>query len=233
MLVKTKALVINALRYQDTSLVVKCFTKSDGLKSYIVKGVYGSKKGKMHPSYFSVLTILEIEATHRNKGGLESIKTIKPLLSYLDADMYKASQVFFMAEILSLLLIEGDINEPLFDFVENQLQWFCKQDKAPDFHLFFLVGLTRFVGFYPNVSNGDYFSLEEGLFTASESLTSLNKAHSDLFKRLLAEDVQSQRTTFTRTERLTLLDYLLKYCTTHIEGFRRSKSLEVLKEVFN
>ncbi|MFY8065413.1 MAG: recombination protein O N-terminal domain-containing protein, partial [Flavobacterium sp.] len=30
MLVKTKAIVISALKYQEKSLIVKCFTQSDG-----------------------------------------------------------------------------------------------------------------------------------------------------------------------------------------------------------
>ncbi len=37
MQVKTKAIVISALKYQEKSLIVKCFTESDGLKSYFVK----------------------------------------------------------------------------------------------------------------------------------------------------------------------------------------------------
>ena len=36
MLVKTKAIVISALKFQEKSLIVKCFTQSDGLKSYFV-----------------------------------------------------------------------------------------------------------------------------------------------------------------------------------------------------
>ncbi|MBT8300930.1 MAG: recombination protein O N-terminal domain-containing protein, partial [Maribacter sp.] len=39
MQVTTKAIVLSSLKYGDTSLIVKAFTLSDGLKSYLLKGV--------------------------------------------------------------------------------------------------------------------------------------------------------------------------------------------------
>ena len=40
MLVKTKAIVISSLKYQEKSLIVKCLTQSDGLKSYFVPNAF-------------------------------------------------------------------------------------------------------------------------------------------------------------------------------------------------
>ena len=36
MLIKTKAIVISTTKYQDKSLIVKCLTKSEGIKTYFV-----------------------------------------------------------------------------------------------------------------------------------------------------------------------------------------------------
>ena len=44
MQVKTKAIVLSSLKYQEKSLIVKCFTESDGLKSYFVPSAYSAKK---------------------------------------------------------------------------------------------------------------------------------------------------------------------------------------------
>ena len=44
MLVKTKAIVLSSLKFQEKSLIVKCFTESDGLKSYFVQSAYSNKK---------------------------------------------------------------------------------------------------------------------------------------------------------------------------------------------
>ncbi|MBT3793816.1 MAG: DNA repair protein RecO, partial [Flavobacteriaceae bacterium] len=46
MLVSTEAIVLSYLKYSETSIIVKCFTKSDGLKSYLIKGVRSAKKKK-------------------------------------------------------------------------------------------------------------------------------------------------------------------------------------------
>ena len=71
MQVKTKALVISALKYQEKSLIVKCFTRTDGVKSYFVPNAFSSRKNQQKIAYFQPLTLLEIEATHKNQGKLE------------------------------------------------------------------------------------------------------------------------------------------------------------------
>ena len=76
MLVATKAIVLNSIKYGDTSLIVKCFTEKDGCKSYLLKGVLSSKKGKIKPSYFQPLMQLNIVGNHNNKGNLNSLKEV-------------------------------------------------------------------------------------------------------------------------------------------------------------
>ena len=77
MLIKTKAMVISALRYQEKSLIVKCFTESAGLKSYYVRDAFSSRKSSQKTVYFRPLNILEIEASHKNKGTLEYFKEVR------------------------------------------------------------------------------------------------------------------------------------------------------------
>ena len=77
MLVKTKAIVISSLKYQEKSLIVKCFTLSDGLKSYFVRDAFSARKSNQKIAYFQSLSILEIEAVHKNKGTLEQLKELK------------------------------------------------------------------------------------------------------------------------------------------------------------
>jgi DNA repair protein RecO (recombination protein O) len=44
MQVRTKAIVLSALKYGDTSLIVRCYTQTSGLKSYLLRGVLKSRK---------------------------------------------------------------------------------------------------------------------------------------------------------------------------------------------
>lgn len=55
MLVSTEAISLNYVKYSETSIIVKCFTKSDGLKSYLLKGIRTSKKKKINIGFFSTV----------------------------------------------------------------------------------------------------------------------------------------------------------------------------------
>jgi len=100
--ITTSALILSALKYGDNSLIVKAFTASDGLKSYLLKGVLSSKKGKLKTAYFQPLTQLELTVVHKNKGTLERIKEVKVLHPYktIHTDIIKNSLVLFLAEML-------------------------------------------------------------------------------------------------------------------------------------
>ena len=69
MLISTESISLNYVKYSETSIIVKCFTKSDGLKSYLIKGIRSSKKKSLNIGLFQPLTILEIDANHKNKGS--------------------------------------------------------------------------------------------------------------------------------------------------------------------
>jgi DNA repair protein RecO (recombination protein O) len=61
MIVSTKAIVLSKLKYKDHDLIVKCYTASNGVMSFLVKGTFSSKKGKLKPAYFQPLSMLQIE----------------------------------------------------------------------------------------------------------------------------------------------------------------------------
>ena len=103
MVITTKAIVFSSLKYGESDLIVKCFTESSGLKSYLLRNVLKSKKGKLRSSYFQLLSLIEIEASHKNKGTLERINEAKMFYPYqsLHTNIVKSSLVIFLAEILS------------------------------------------------------------------------------------------------------------------------------------
>ena len=107
MQVATKGIVLTSIKYGDTSLIVRIFTFSDGIKSYLLRGVLASKKGKLKSAYFQPLLQLDLIASHKNKGTLESIIEAKVNYHYqsLHTDIAKNALTFFLAEMLSLIHI--------------------------------------------------------------------------------------------------------------------------------
>lgn len=234
MLIKTKAIVISSLKYQEKSLIVKCFTLSEGLKSYFVPNAFSSKKSSQKIAYFQPFTILEIEANHKNKGTLEYFKEIK--LSYnfqtIPTDIIKSSIVIFLSEMLHHSIQEEEKNETLFTFLETALLWLDTHDEIANFHLIFLLGMTRFFGFYPENSTLPFFEMINGVFVEYQGTTCLNLNETELLRQLISLKFESDKKLFVASERQTLLKILIDYYSIHLDGFKKPKSLDVLKEVF-
>lgn len=237
MLVKTKAIVISSLKYQEKSLIVKCFTLSDGLKSYFVRDAFSARKSNQKIAYFQPLSILEIEAVHKNKGTLEQLKEIKietPFQS-IHSDIIKSTMVMFLSEMLHHAIHEEEKNEALFTLLETALHWLDHHDDFANFHLILLLEITKHLGFYPDISDIDFpfFEMKEGVFTPFHSITSLNEHETQLFKKGIDLKFETDQKTFHVTERQILLKILIDYYSAHLDGFKKPKSLEVLKEVFS
>ncbi len=239
MQVTTKAIVLISLKYGDTSLIVKAFTASDGLKSYLLKGVLTSKRGKLKSAYFQPLSQLELVANHKNKGTLESIREVKVNYHYqtLHTDISKNAMALFLAEVLGNSVREEERNEPLFEFLEASLQWFDTHEAISNFHLYFLIRLTKYFGFYPDTNDMGTvcFDLQEGEFTNTPSLNPiLTGENLSFFKRFLGINFDEvQRIKMNKTNRQELLKSLVLYYELHLQGFRNPKSLAVLNEVFS
>lgn len=239
MQVTTKAIVLSALKYGDTSLIVKAFTASDGIKSYILKGVLSSKKGKLKSAYFQPLTQLEIVANHRNKGTLETLREAKVFYHYqtLYANMAKNAMTLFLAELLGNSIREEERNDELFQFLQASLQWLDMHNEIGNFHLVFMLSLSKYLGFYPDIYQIDkpYFDLVEGEFTSSESLNPMLKGENIYyFKTFLGINFDAVHTIkMNKSNRQELLKSLILYFELHLQGFRKPRSLAVLNEVFN
>lgn len=236
MLVKTKAIVISSLKYQEKSLIVKCFTEADGLKSYFVHNAFSGKNNKQKIAYFQPLNILEIEAIHKNKGTLENFKEIKLCAAYhtIHVDIVKSTIIIFLSEMLHHSIREEEKNEDLFHFLQTALLWLDSHDEIANFHLILLLEITKFLGFYPDSSANDYpfFEMTEGVFTPFQSLSCLSKEETVMFRKLVALRFDSNQQIFNGKERQLLLKVILDYYSLHLDGFKKPKSLEVLKEVF-
>ena len=126
MVVSTKAIVISKVKFNDNDLIVKCYTASSGVKSYVIKNALKSKKGKLKPAYFQLLTLLDIEAEHKDNRSLHYFKEVRlhKLYESLHTNIFKSTVLLFLAEILSMILNEEEANPSLFEYLETTLLWF-------------------------------------------------------------------------------------------------------------
>jgi len=236
LIVSTKAIVISTLKYQEKSLIVKCYTESDGLKSYFIPNAFTGNKNKTKAAYFQPFTLLDLVAFHKNKGTLEQIRELKVSYPFqsIHTHIIKTSIVFFLSEVLFNCLKEEGKNILFYRFIETSVKWFDTHDQFADFHLIFLLGATRYFGFAPSKPQPSkpYFEMVEGFFSNTMGLTCLNADESLLLGKLLQSSGYQSEIVFRNQERQRLTEILLDYYLLHIEGFKKPKSLEVLKTLF-
>jgi DNA repair protein RecO (recombination protein O) len=238
--ITTKAIVLSALKYSESSLIVKCYTEKLGVKTYLIRGVLKKKKGNLKVAYFQVLTQLTLEANHKEKSNLHSLKEVHISYPYksIHTDIVKQSIVLFLSEILSSSIQEEEENAVLFEYLETAFLWLDTHDKIANFHLLFLLNFTKFLGFYPDLSeqnSSNSFNLSEGGF--ANAITDKNcivNKNLTLFKTLLGinfDDIEN--VLFSKQERQTLLQIIIRYFELHLDGFRKPKSLTILETVFS
>lgn len=238
MIESTKAIVINSIKYGDSSLITTCYTNKGGIKTYLLKGVLKSKKSKLKPAYFQPLMQLNLIANHNNKGTLNSIREVEILHLYnsVYTDIKKQSITLFLAEILYFSIREEEQNKTLYQYLETSFLWLDTHDNISNFHLLFLLNLTKFLGFYPETKGNttSYFDLLEGKFTNQKGINTVSGENLKQFKKLLGInfDVLHQ-IDFSAANRQVVLSILVQYFELHLSGFKKPKSLNVLKAVFS
>lgn len=239
MLVSTNAIVISSLKYAEADLIVKCYTQKSGLKTYILRGVLRSRKGKFKPSLFQPLTQLELVAKHKDKGTLEYLQDAKILHHYssLHTNVVKSTLVLFLSEVLKNSIREEEQNEELYEYLETTFIWLDTHNNFANFHLLFLLKLTRYLGFFPDDVQGDrdYFNMMDGVFQdVNTNPYCIEGPNLMLLKQLIPVNFSDlEEVKLNKAARNHFLEMLLLYYQLHIESFKKPKSLAVLQEIFH
>jgi DNA repair protein RecO (recombination protein O) len=238
MLISTNAIVLSKLKYNDNDLIVRCYTQQLGVVSFLLRGVLKSKKSNTKAAYFQPLSQLQLIIDYKSNRTLHTIKETKLNHHYLSlyTHVLKSAIVMFLSEVLSSTLKEEEQNETLFSYLETTLLWLDEQSEYSNFHLLFLLNLSKYLGFYPetNQFNNLYFDLAEGNFTDYRNVNTVQGENLVQFKKLFGINFDAlHKVDFTALNRQSILSILIQYFELHLAGFKKPKSLAVLKSVFN
>ena len=235
----SRAFVIRSIKNGETSLIVSCYLEDIGYKTFIVKGVYGSKKSKFSKAHFFPLNIINLNYSYtegKNLGFIKEVKTEK-LYNSLHLDIQKSSVIIFLSEMLNSIFNEETlVNKDLFNFLLNTLSWYDQVKSCNNFHIKFLIELSRFIGFYPNINNENdsFFNLESGSTSATQSMgTNISGNDLTLFKEFLGTEFEDLNSMNTKNEsRTRILNYIIDYYSLHLQMFKTPKSINVFAEIF-
>ena len=236
---KTEGIVLQSVRYGDTSLIVKVFTRKQGLKSYMLKGAF-NRGSKNRAALFQNLNVINyVEVGKPKTGTLNYLKDAQLSMMYhsLPIVMNKGAIMMYVSELLSKTITEQEQNEGLFDFIVSSLQWLdlVEQDYA-SFPLFFTLELTRHLGFYPktNHQSGFCFDMMEGTFAHDYPLHPyyFDAETAALLAGLLNVGIdEASRRPLRLSQRRELLDGLIVFMRLHAPVMKDFHSHEVLKTV--
>lgn len=240
MLQKTKGIVFQRTSYGETSVIVKIYTELFGLQSYIIRGARKAK-ARAKANHLQHLSIFELVVYNKRKTGIQHIKELKLAYQFqaIPFQIMKSSILVFLNEVLLKSIRESESNPEQFSFLEKSLIELDQCQTPLNFHVLFLIQLTRYLGFYPrnNRSNQHkYFNLQEGVYEnspASQSL-SMDEKLGGLLSQLISVQVSDhEKIELSGAERYQLIVGLMRYYELHLPGFGNIKSLEVLREVLS
>lgn len=236
---KTRGIVLHSLRYNDDSLIVDILTENRGTVPFLVK-MPKSHKSSVKTQLLRPLSIIELDMDYRPRQNMQRIRDMHVYEPYqsLPYEPLKSMVALFLGEVLYYALRNEDHNDRLFKFLLHSLCWFdiAESDYA-NFHLAFLIKMTRYLGFWPNCEDRDqmhFFDLQEGSFCTLHPIHThyLKGEEAEWVPRFLKMNYQTMRRfKMNRQQRNYVLDQLCRYYRLHIPDFPEIKSLDVLKEV--
>ena len=241
MLVKTEAIVLHSFKYGETRLIVDMFTKELGRMSFIVP-LPKSSKSRLKKQYFQPMTLLDIECDVRQRVQLQKLKDARLLTAYTSISFSpeKLAISLFVAEFLYHALRSEQQNAPLFAYISDSMQWL---DMAPanyaNFHLTFLMHMSRFLGFYPNLDDyvdGCIFDMRAATFSQQVPTHRdfLQPDDSRRIHTLMRMDFPTLHLfQLSHHDRNRITEVLLHYYRLHIPQFPELKSLSVLQELWS
>lgn len=240
---KTKGIVLRAVKYGETSLIVSMYTELFGLQSYLVNGIrIAAKKGSSRANHFQPAAMLDLVVYHNDLKNLQRIKEFQWAFMYQHIlfDVIKNSVALFMIELLQKTIKEPESNPDLFHFIEDALIHLDESEAAvvANFPLFFAAHLTNFFGFRISDEYGErntILDLQEGAFIRERPLHPylLEEPYSHLVSQLLQtqQPHELREIRINQEKRRILMQAYQLFYALHVPEFGVMKTLPVLQEV--
>jgi DNA repair protein RecO (recombination protein O) len=234
----TQGIILQQTRYRDKQSILRIYTLQHGLQSYAVN-IGRSRSAKIKPAHVAPLNQVEFVEHTRKLREIQLISEMRVTYVYqeLPTDIVKSCLAAFINEVLIKCLKEHQPNEELYFFLQVKLKSLDQGKRSvANYHLYFLLGLSNYLGFYPNNNYSEkncLFDLQEGVFIAAppEHLFYSDSEVSFRLSELIRACEGSREFACDSHTRGELLKLLLLFYKLHVPGFGDLRSLPVLREV--
>lgn len=237
-MIVTRGIVLNTLRYSDSSVITRIYTEELGLRPFMVRT--GSGKTAMAKLVLlQPLGLVQLSFTNDERKTMRTVRTIEreKMLNAIPFDTVKTCVALFVAEVIARSIGEEEQNEELFEFLREAVILLDEtKESVSNFHLKFMLEFSRFLGFYPQVKDAGnrYFDLLEGEFTPFEPIHPyiMEDAVVEGLRQILSTSMATfhQVKIGSQTRRI-LLQKLIDYYRLHLHGMKEISAHKVLEEV--
>ena len=233
MILKTEAIVLGQMKWRETSVIVKFYTKNQGLKTGVAKGVRSPRTKGNKGAALQVFTHVELVYYDKDSRDMQLIKSADVITPFwgLKEEMERTAYGLAVVEIFEQCVREEEQNEKLFGFLLNILKYFdtAEQDKVQTF-IWFMIRLCALLGFEPDHSRqlkNPKFEIEEGKF-----IEGFGKEGDELLYQIAnVSNFNFTGIMHTKESRTAAINTMFAYLKQHVVGFQRPKSLKVFSQI--
>lgn len=229
MLQKTSGIVLSYIRFKETSIICKIFTRELGLKSYLINGVR-SQNSKSKIALYQPMTLLDMVVYNKDNAGLQRVSEVKLSRAHqlIPFDFSRTGIALFMTEVISRSIFENYQNEFLFDFLEESIiQLDQKNTSLKLFPIVFLMENAKYLGFAPESAGEFLIENQSQPFREDELVLAEN------FIREIIENKYSCSLNAPLVLRRKLMDILLDFYNQQLENHQSWKSIAILRQLLD
>jgi len=229
-----KGIIIERFTYSETSLIVKVYTESHGVKSYLYLG--GRKKRNAAIQPCSIIQFSSYQKNDSQMGKMTDVSNYYPLHS-IPFHPIKSGLAFFQAELLSFVLHENMPDIPLFNFLTEELIFLDGIQELSMYPIYWILTLTTHLGIQPqnNGENCTFFDVENGILksTPPKNLSYLTGKEVLLLSQFLTMTKENLlQLKPSKQERAVVFQQLMHYLSFHIPNLKTLKSISVIQAIW-
>jgi recombinational DNA repair protein (RecF pathway) len=209
------------MKYKNTGLIARIFTKDEGKISIIVNGA-SKQKGNM----FGVIeppNIIQLNYYQKKIGSLQICKEANFISNNLNIkkDILKLSTALAIVEITDKTSHENDINMDIYHLIDDMLGILNSQEINPTLVLsYFLLHMIRNLGFMPDLNKNQNINMPINQKIQS-ILLKLNHSQANELYQLNNNDIKW----------IDIIDFLENYIMEHLQLPQKIKSLNMIRNI--
>jgi DNA repair protein RecO len=242
MITHTEAIIFKSVDYQESSKIVTAFTLEHGKIALMVRGV--KKPKSKFSGLIEIGNILDVVYYYKSSRSVQILSEASYSVKNknLRSNFEKMATMTSAIELISQLLHDDEINEPLFKFTKKMLSWLNSAEvHPPKLFPYIQIRLAELtgIGLQLDVNNGNdktnYLNLESGLVTNEQVSSHSYKLTPNQFTyiriALLAKSSTLFNIDFGTGELRQLIEHLDRYLKYHVEGLKARKSDAIFEQI--